>query len=156
VKLLVALALAGCAGPFEIVSDPQTKGDVTLSSCGASEVTASTVLRAIDNPPVGESASTLPPTRELEVCVRVWSRAAGSVRVEPQRFRLKTPREAQPWNAEHADEERVLSSGESRKFLVTFSYPPLSAGERVSVLFDEGVRLDDKRLALPPLTLRKR
>lgn len=154
-KLCAALLYAGCAGPFEIVGDPQTNGDVTVSSCGASEVTASSVLRAVDNPPVGAGGGTLPPPRQLDVCVRVWSRAAGNLRVEPQRWRLKTP-QAQPWNAEHADEDRVLAAGESRKFTVTFSYPPLTPGERISVLFDDGFRLDDKRLALPPLTLRKR
>jgi hypothetical protein len=156
VKFLLALALAGCAGPFEIVTDPQTKSDVTVSSCGASEMTAGTVLRAMDNPPVGEGAGTLPPTKNLEVCVRVTSHATGAVRVEPQRWRLKTPREGQPWNAEHADEERVLAAGESRKFSVTFSYPPLSGGERITILFDDGFRIDDKRITLPPLSLRKR
>jgi hypothetical protein len=153
----LAFALAGCAGPFEAIGGAQTKGEITVESCGASEVTPEGFLRSIDNPPVGESVSGgLPPARELTVCVRVDSKRSGALRIEPGRFRLKTPHEQSAWNATHADEERVLAAGESHKFSATFSYPPLSAGERVSVLFDDAARLDDKRISLPPLTLRKR
>jgi hypothetical protein len=45
-SLALALALAGYAGPLQAMGGPQSKGDVTVESCGASEVTAASVLQA--------------------------------------------------------------------------------------------------------------
>jgi hypothetical protein len=153
---LLTLSLTACAPAFQEM-DPGEKraGELTLLGCGASTVTTSGVIKAMDEPPVGPGNDEVKPT-PVRVCLKLTNRGSQPAKVDRSHVLLDTPHGKLSWVQDKDDEVFVVPAGESKTFAVDFETTMLLKGEDVKVRVSDAITIGGRASGLPPITLRRR
>jgi hypothetical protein len=155
--LLGILFASGCAAPFvEVPSAQPSTAAVRVTSCGTSGMRASSVVAAMDGPPLGETGSGMEPQKEVEVCLQIGNHGHAPLEVDRSRVYLKAPHETQTPIGDKDDDRFVVPVSETRKFKVAFHYSTILSGQDCRLDFDQVVKAGDRPITLPPITLRRR
>jgi hypothetical protein len=154
---VVTLMVTGCAPAFQEI-DPGEKraGDLVLQSCGASTVTTSGVIKAMDEPPVGPGSGDEVKPTPVRVCLTLTNRGSKPAKVDRSHVRLDTPHGKLSWIPDKDDEVFVVPPGEHKSFDVDFETTMLLKGEDVKVRVDDAITVGGHSAGLPPITLRRR
>jgi hypothetical protein len=156
VVVVAAVALVGCAAPFNLVKPSAPRAGVALVYCGSAATSTESVMKSME-PPTGQVGgdSSLPEDKELNVCLRLENHGSEAARVTRSDFQLRTPHETDSPAADHDEDLVIAQPGETRELHVSFRYSPLVHGEDVQLILERALTVGGHAVKLPPIVLRK-
>ena len=156
VILLSLFAAAGCAAPFDAVKPEVRTAKIVARYCGSSSYRATSVIAAMDGPPLGPTGSGASQPREATFCVQLENGSTHPVQVNRNLMHLRCGVETYTIKADRDDESFIVPAGETRKFSLTYEYgSEVLSGQDVQLGFEDALTREERPLALPPLVLRR-
>ena len=150
------LALAGCAAPFTEVNPGDKKsGELVLTYCGASTVTAGGVIKAMDEPPIGGEQDTMKP-QPMRVCLRLANHGSGPAKVDRSHLKMETQHGKESMIPDKDDDVFMVPPGQTRDFGVDFETNLVLSGEDVKIRVGEAITVGGHGSQLTPIVLRKK
>src|SRR5262249_19969686 len=138
-----ALMVAGCASAYQEIGPGEKKAreapGLSLTSCGASTATMGSVIKTMDEPPIGPGGGEAAKPTPMFVCFNPVNHGDKPARVDRSHLRLDTPHAHESWVPDKDDEVFVVPPGEQRRFTVEFDASMLVSGEDVKVRLDDAI-----------------
>jgi hypothetical protein len=155
--LLVILAGAGCAAPFDALKPEVRAGKIVAHYCGSSAYRAETVIAAMDGPPLGQTGGSSSRNREVTVCIQLENGGSRPVMVNRNLVHLRCKEDSLSTNADKDDDSFIVPPGVTRQFKMSFTYgSSILSGEDAELRFEDAITIEQRPITLPALVLRRR